>query len=763
MQLCPCLGAKGSSMRLGRIFCLLWFFVGLALPQLKAGHIIGGVFTYECLGDAPAAGNKRYLITLKIYRDCNFPNQGAGTFDSAPNALFRGTVSIYRDAERSEYRKVILPAPQVTKLDPRAINPCVISPPRLCVEEGVYEFLLDLPIFDGTYHLVYQRCCRNATINNVVTPQSVGTTYYIDLTAEAQTSCNSSPVFDQYPPIIICAGFPLRYLHSATDPEGDELVYEICPSFTGGSLNGQGGLAPDPDAPPPFREVPYVRPTYSAANPLRADPALRINSKTGLLTATPTTQGQYVVGICVSEYRNGVLLSKVFRDFEFAVTNCQPSVVADIAEDTIIGLRTFAKTFCGSSDVTIINESYQRENIRNVEWQFDVDGRNIVLPTWDARVSFPGPGEYKGRLFVNKGGECGDSLEVFVNIFPEIRADFDYEYDTCRAGPVAFTDLSESDAGPIRVWEWNFGDGNGSSEPDPNHLFMTAGNFPVNLRVRDRNFCEASVTKNVPYFPIPPILLSAPEPVSICQPALVLFDNLSPPINNSYKIEWDFGDGNTSTALAPSHLYNSPGFYSVGVKVTSPVGCYADSVYRNWVEVKTSPTAGFDFDPKEVDQLHPTVNFFDESFGAVRWFWDFGGLGSSIQPNPVFAFPDTGQHVIRQIVAHYSGCLDTAETIIDVRPIVTYFLPNAFTPNADATNDRFMGIGILDGMRDFEIGIWNRWGEQVFASNDPETGWNGRKYNDGQPAPNGVYVYVVKYRGPRGENYLHKGTVVLVR
>ena len=112
---------------------------------------------------------------------------------------------------------------------------------------------------------------------------------------------------------------------------------------------------------------------------------------------------------------------------------------------------------------------------------------------------------------------------------------------------------------------------------------------------------------------------------------------------------------------------------------------------------------------------------------------------------------------------HPSGCPDTIIQIIDVDPVVTYFMPNAFTPNADGQNDVFLGKGILFGMKNFELNIYNRWGEIIFQTNDPLQGWNGQKNNVGAHAQNGVYVYQLNYEDSRGNKVRDNGFATLIR
>jgi len=90
-------------------------------------------------------------------------------------------------------------------------------------------------------------------------------------------------------------------------------------------------------------------------------------------------------------------------------------------------------------------------------------------------------------------------------------------------------------------------------------------------------------------------------------------------------------------------------------------------------------------------------------------------------------------------------------------------MPNAFTPNNDGENDDFKGKGYIQAISDYSMNIFNRWGQLVFESSDPNIGWNGLLNNTGQASPQGVYVYKVSYRDPRGERKVLEGHLTLLR
>jgi gliding motility-associated-like protein len=418
---------------------------------------------------------------------------------------------------------------------------------------------------------------------------------------------------------------------------------------------------------------------------------------------------------------------------------------------------------CGENEIEFENESYQERFVEDVRWEFDINNQTIVQTDWNAKVAFPENGQYEGVLYLNPGTICADTANIFVNIFPEINVDFDQVYDTCEVGPVVFSDSSSTNAEKIVSWNWDFGDGNSSALQNPQHTYTTAGMHPVSLTVMDNNRCAATKQIALGYYPAPPFLLIEPTTFDGCAPANIFFNNASIPINDEYDILWEFGDGMTSTAVSPSHLYADPGVYDVSIDVTSPFGCRIAQTYPNYIRVRASPTADFSFEPSRVSILNPTVQFTDESTDASKWEYNFNNMGRSLLPNPVFTFRDTGLQAVQLVVSHLEGCTDTIVQFIDVFPEVRFFMPNAFTPNEDGVNDVFKGKGILIGARDYHFSIWNRWGELLFETTDTKAGWNGRKNNVGEVSPNGVYIYVVTYTTPRGEPVRLEGFATIVK
>lgn len=749
----------------------LFFLVILLFSQTSQGwsrHIIGGDLQYECLGDG------LYRITMKIYRDCRVQSEMAAPFDGDGDGTGGAFIAVYRGINSfTLLNTLVVPIRRQASIDPPDY-PCLIPPDNLCVEEGIYEFEFRIEDWPSSqsYHFVYQRCCRNNTINNIVTPGDIGATYAIEITPEAQATCNNSPAFNSFPPTVVCVANDINFDHSAIDEEGDSLVYSFCFPLKGGGLrglqtNGNGmfecdGIRPRPPCRPPFAQVAFSN-GYSSDAPMAGDPVVSINRRSGLITGSPQVIGQFVMAVCVEEYRGGQKIGEIRRDFQFNVADCDPTVFAQVKSDAQLGNQEFVINSCGNNTILFENESILEQYIDTYRWEFDINGNTTVVDTRDAEITFPGIGTYRGVMMVNPGLTCGDTAEIYVNLYPSITADFSFDYDTCRAGPTVFTDKSFTGAQRIESWRWEFGEGGASVEQNPTYTYPIPGTHVVSLTVTDDNLCEDTRVIPLPYFPVPDLIIVEPSNFVGCSPADIVFSNLSTPIDSTYITEWNFGDGTTSFEISPRHSFVDPGIFSISLEITSPIGCYTSASFPNWIEIKESPTAQFIYTPEMPSNFNPTVDFTNQSVNFVRQQWIFGQAGRSLELNPSFTFPDTGEYIVDLIAIHENGCKDTAQALIDVLPRVTYHMPNAFTPNGDGKNDLFQGKGFTDGMQDFEMSIWSRWGELLFLSENPEEGWDGTKQNTGEDLPVGVYIYQIKYIDPRGEPYALKGFATLVR
>lgn len=260
------------------------------------------------------------------------------------------------------------------------------------------------------------------------------------------------------------------------------------------------------------------------------------------------------------------------------------------------------------------------------------------------------------------------------------------------------------------------------------------------------------VTVNVPVFE--PLELTVSRDTAICGGEVVtLFANPSGGIGGT-TIQWSTGSTDNTITVSPQQTTN----YTVSV-----VDECGNRVEKKITVFVQSPTAGFSYQYLEND----VVQLIDGSTpDVVDWLWlieplsaQFGSGDSLVEQNPIYQFPDTGLFRVTLIVRNFYGCYDTTIQIIRSYPPFNFYIPNAFTPTEDFINDFFDGKG--EGFIDYEMLIFNRWGEQIFKSIDYGRGWHG--IHRGKPVKQDVYVYKFKLTTPVGLIYRYQGHVTLIR
>lgn len=227
---------------------------------------------------------------------------------------------------------------------------------------------------------------------------------------------------------------------------------------------------------------------------------------------------------------------------------------------------------------------------------------------------------------------------------------------------------------------------------------------------------------------------------------------------------WSFGEGNaTSTAALPSYTYLTPGCHDVSLTVTVPPGCSVTQTYTCMITTLPQPVAQFTADPAYASILDPLITFTNTSTGATNWIWNFGDSTTSTIWSPEHTYDNVGTYPVSLIVSNSSGCADTAWLDIVVNDYYTFYVPNAFTPNGNGTNDEFGPVFTNILSDQYQFLIFDRWGNIVFESHNPGEMWNGRYQNKGEFVQEDVYVYKVQFMDNMFGEHHAIGSVTVLR
>lgn len=617
----------------------------LASMRVNATHIIGGEMYYDYLG------NNNYKIYIILYRDC-------ATVNGAPydNPLSLG---IY-NSNNILVRTVQVPFPGSVVLPIVFTNPCVVPPTGFCNEKAIYTTTVNLPQTPGGYNLTYQRCCRRPDVINIQNPGDTGLTVTTHINGtNSNALVNSSPRFTNYPPMVLCNNETLIFDHSATDPDGDELRYELITPYSGAT---DVAPQPNPPPPPPYGYVSWGN-NFTANNPFGPGATISIDPITGVLTADPLMLGLFVVGVRVKEFRNGTLIGKTDRDFIFKVINCNITLQAILTPQS--QMTTFV-SFCEGATIKFQNQSY---GANSYSWDFGVPGITTDVSTaFEPTYTFPAPGIYNVTLVANPGWPCTDtSIQVF-----EVNEKLEVSFT--KDAPMCFKnnsfDFNGSVVGPAgTILNWDFGPN--ASVPTSDQLnvsdvsFSQSGYIPVTFS-GTFSTCFKSFTDSI--FINSQSVADFELPAgSVCEGFVKDFLNTS---QNAVNYQWDFGvpgiNTDVSTATNPTYTYTSPGTYEVTLIADNNTIC--NDTVKKIIEVIEGLTVSF-IHPDSVCITGNSVDFTGTASGppGLNIVWNFGNDATPSTSNQLsvsnVTYNTPGNHTITLTIST-DECSETSTSSI---------------------------------------------------------------------------------------------------
>lgn len=364
----------------------------------------------------------------------------------------------------------------------------------------------------------------------------------------------------------------------------------------------------------------------------------------------------------------------------------------------------------------------------------NVDSQGILAVTLDATTAF--------TLSGTDNNNCTNSIlvTVTVNPLPNIQL-LSNQPDYCFGESIVL-----QATGGV-TYNWTQFIGNGAQQnivAVSNSIFYVSGT--------DANNCSNSDTLVISVNPNP--ILQVTPNQEICSGGIAQIN-----VSGALNYFWQPQGSGTSNQFSPS---STTPYTIVGIDVN---GC--ESSISTSIIVFPNPIAELEAQPSITTSDSPEITFMNYCSGATHYFLDYGdGSFSEEQLPSVFnhTYPYTeGNYQVELMVENEFGCKDSSMLYIQVKGDEIFYIPNTFTPDGDEHNNIFIPV-FTNGFdpANFQLEIYNRWGELIFQSLNSNKGWNG--FYNGKLSPVGTYVWKVIYKNPDLDDYkVVTGHVNLIR
>ena len=741
--------------------CLLVIGLFLSLAQARATHIVGGEIELQYLGTAAAT----HRVVLNMYFDVAYGEPGA---ERASATLF-----IFRKRDN-----VLLYSLNLNRTARTPVNYSIPACANASLSTRLVQYSADVPLptdmnDPGGYYMVWEQCCRNNIIDNIISPKSAGQAFYLEFpapyTANRTIFKDSTPTFGLVKGDYACINRPFTFDFSAKDADGDSLSYTLEKPYNGNA----DANTPNPGAQLIANPGPYPTITWAAGISLDAiipgPQPLRVNAKTGLLMVTANKAGLYVFSVEVKEYRKDAVgkyqqIGLVRRDFQLLVIECPKN------EQPKLMLRAAGQTsFYKPGTVLTIQEKDQNclsllatdldlgQNIQIINASGSLPGLSISPPTLDIRTATDTLrsqfcfGRCAGGLTGNvtllirvSDNGCpqglSDTLRVFLNIV-----------SAANSKPAVSTNLP-GNQGQATVGQ-SFTFAGFGKDPDNDNISLQAIGRGFTLASAGMTFAPVSGTGTISQtFAWKPLCAQATRPEYVVD--VVAFDNrCNRPLGDTVTVR-------LSAIGAPSRPPT--------IRTTLP-----QPVIELTINPADTATSVIRFDVLGNDPDRDTIRLFasGRGFDYQKTGMSFVGkrglpmLQSPFLWRPTCELLQGKQEAtfVLDFIDTDGSCQprnsDTTTVTIKLKNLTvspeSIKIPNVFTPNGDGYNDFFTVPGLppdncTDQFRDVEI--VNRWGKLVFRSTDRTFRWSG----DEEPA--GTYYYAIRYMSQS-----FKGPVTLLR
>lgn len=760
-----------------RLIFLVWF--ALTAWDAHPSHIVGGEIGMQFVRD------NVYTFSLNVYHDAL---NGNPDVDDE-----KVTLSIFSKTTNQLIRQVSLPL-----LSDDPINytvPACATGRRVLVGRFFYsaDIALDPNQFAEArgYYIAWERCCRNRIINNILNPGSIGQAFYMEfppLVRNGTRFINSSPSLFLPVADYACANLPFTYNFGGTDSDGDQIVYSLRTPIRGFSSPAQGNVAPV--NPGPYPDVRWAS-GFGPTNMVPGNPALKINPATGVLDVTPSSAGIFVFGVLAEEFRRGVKIGEVVREYQMVVLNCgsRPPVagledparpgVALTDRDTIY-FHPEAASRCAK---VIVADPDVRTTITTVATPigFALPSPLPAIPTVDlpdggtgqTQVCFPEclPGRpaslrqaYSFDILVADNA-CPQPLTVRrrLNVvylprpnaplrvrtslanFDSVRNEYAVSVNVNSALNFAVT-ATDPNGGQVDLTAAGLAELVGATfrapfaGPSPvAGAFswvpscallgpgQTERQFALRFNSASQSTCQAGSAGSVMVRIT--VRLGGLRTPPVARRIVCGTDTLSLDAGPGFAgYRWSSGQATQAIRI----IAPPTGEVAYTVEVTNVCG----ETFQIEFVVKAQKLA---IDGKRLlcPDLAPTT-LLQGPAGFVAYRWT-NGQGQLLGTGPILDVA-SGTYLLE--VTTRDGCILQARAEVRDCCEAKIQIPSAFTPHNTPANNLFRVAG-GQGLAEFKLQVYNRWGVLVYQGTEPEQGWDGQY--QGQKAPAGAYQVIVEY------------------
>ncbi|MFY0672096.1 MAG: PKD domain-containing protein [Bacteroidia bacterium] len=352
---------------------------------------------------------------------------------------------------------------------------------------------------------------------------------------------------------------------------------------------------------------------------------------------------------------------------------------------------------CLGSSVSFNNSSSITTGTLTFNWQF---GNGFSSSQKNPNYNYSNNGTYTVKLTTTSNNGCVAADSQNVTIHPKPVANFT-ALNQCSNKAISFTNTSTISAGTVS-YQWKFGDGNRSTAINPSHKYSSAGSYSVTLIVTSNNGCIDSVTKSISALPTPIANFTSP---SSCSGTNLTFTNASSISIGTLTHSWQFGDGNVSTSISPTHNYSSTGTYQVKLVTTASSGC-KDSITKT-INVYDIPVSSFSVTGSCLSDSIVFNNTSSIGAGTMSFAWSLGDGTTTTNSSVNHKYASAGSYQVKLVATSNGGCKDSTTTTVNIYPTPSASFntnDNCFAEATIFTNNSSISLGTLSYFWDFDNG-----------------------------------------------------------